>query len=65
MTNCCKNYKLGLVAITILAWAGLMTFGGCTDVNDTLGSDLIPENQKMKIRITGISDTTAMANMAP
>lgn len=51
MTNCCKNYKLGLVAITILAWAGLMTFGGCTDVNDTIGSDLIPENQKMKIRI--------------
>lgn len=57
MTNSYKRLLRRLfAAATVFALAGAMTFTSCTDVDDRLGSDLIPENQKMKIRIDTLGD---------
>lgn len=36
----------------VLAVVFLLTFGGCTTVDDTLGSNLVPENQQMRAGFT-------------
>lgn len=52
MTNSYKRLLRRLfVAASVFAAASAMTFTSCTDVDDSLGTDLIPDNQKMKIRI--------------
>lgn len=42
-----KIRRLG-AALAALAAVGAMTFAGCTEVDDTLGSNLVPDNQQMK-----------------
>ncbi len=37
-------------ALVVTGVAGLMTFAGCTSVDDTLGYELVPGSQQMKIR---------------
>ena len=43
-----NNLSRVLCSLAIVAVAGVMAFAGCTKVDDTLGSNLIPENQEMK-----------------
>ena len=42
----------------VLAAAALMTFAGCTKVDDTLGSNLVPDNQQMKVGYTTLGART-------
>lgn len=45
-------------AAAVLAAAALMTFAGCTKVDDTLGSNLVPDNQQMKVGYTTLGART-------
>ena len=45
-----KNYRgvrKWLNAVLVLGVAGMLTFAGCTEVDDTLGYELVPGNQQM------------------
>ncbi len=42
--------------------AGLLTFASCTDVDDTLGSNLIPDNQQMKAGFVTLDSRIGAAN---
>ena len=44
-------------AAAVLAAVALMTFAGCTKVDDTLGSNLVPDNQQMKVGYTTLAMT--------
>ena len=48
----CNNFRRMFRAAAVLAAAALMTFAGCTKVDDTLGSNLVPDNQQMKVGYT-------------
>ncbi|MFQ7386475.1 MAG: hypothetical protein ACLRM8_00980 [Alistipes sp.] len=39
-----------------------MTFAGCTKVDDTLGSNLVPDNQQMKVGYTTLGARTLAGN---
>lgn len=43
-----NNLRQMLRAAAVLAIVGLATFSSCTKVDDTLGSNLVPDNQQMK-----------------
>lgn len=43
-----NNLARTLRAVAAIAAVGAMTFAGCTKVDDTLGSNLIPDDQQMK-----------------
>ena len=45
-------------AAAVLAASALMTFAGCTKVDDTLGSNLVPDNQQMKVGYTTLGART-------
>ena len=45
-------------AAAVLAAVALMTFAGCTKVDDTLGSNLVPDNQQMKVGYTTLGART-------
>lgn len=36
-------------SLLVAAIAGMLTFGACTEVDDTLGVEFIPDNQEMKV----------------
>lgn len=40
-----NNLSRVLRSLAVVAAAGAMTFAGCTKVDDTLGSNLIPETR--------------------
>ena len=49
-----KNYRgvrKWLNAVLVLGVAGMLTFAGCTEVDDTLGYELVPGNQQMEMRL--------------
>lgn len=48
MRNCNKTRHI-LNAIIVVVVVAIMTFAGCTKVDDTLGFELTPDNQEMKI----------------
>ena len=52
-----KNYRgvrRWLNAVLALGVAGMLTFAGCTEVDDTLGYELVPGNQQMEMRLHSI-----------
>ena len=52
-----KNYRgvrKWLNAVLVLGVAGMLTFAGCTEVDDTLGYELVPGNQQMEMRLHSI-----------
>ncbi len=49
--NCYKMSLRRAFSATMVLFAAVMVLGACTEVNDALGSNLIPENQRMTIRI--------------
>lgn len=49
--KCCNNLRHTLCSLLVLAVVGTLTFMGCTKVDDTLGSDYIPNGQEMKMGI--------------
>ncbi len=57
MRNCNKTRRL-INAIIVVAVAAIMTFVGCTKVDDTLGFELTPDNQEMKIGIKKFDPTS-------
>ena len=42
----CNNFRRMFRAAAVLAAVALMTFAGCTKVDDTLGSNLVPDVYK-------------------
>lgn len=51
-----------LSAALVLTAAGMLTLGGCTKVDDTLGSNLVPEDQQMK---TGYISLPGLKEQSP
>ena len=51
MMNCYKKFFRRLASVALSAIASIAIFSACTEVNDALGENLIPENQRMKIFI--------------
>lgn len=52
-----KNYRgvrKWLNAVAVVGIAGLLTFAGCTEVDDTLGFELVPGSQQMEMRLQSI-----------
>ena len=52
-----KNYRgvrKWLNAVLVLGVAGMLTFAGCTEVDDTLGYEFVPGNQQMEMRLHSI-----------
>lgn len=49
--NNCNSLRRILASLLLLAVAGILTFAGCTRVDDNLGSDYIPDDQQMKMGI--------------
>ena len=43
-----NNFRRRLLPAAAIAAAIAAAFAGCTKVDDTLGGNLIPENQQMK-----------------
>ena len=54
----CNNFRRMFRAAAVLAAVALMTFAGCTKVDDTLGSNLVPDNQQMKVGYTTLGART-------
>ncbi len=54
MKNCFKRV-FDVVIVLGLAWGGIFA-GGCTKVDDSLGANLIPQDQQMKIQIDTLSN---------
>ena len=54
-----NNLSRVLRSLAVVAAAGAMTFAGCTKVDDTLGSNLIPENQELKSGFTTLGGRLA------
>ena len=51
MMNCNKMSLRRAISAIVALCAAVVMLGACTEVDDALGSDLIPENQRMTIRI--------------
>lgn len=51
MMNCNKMSLRRAISALVALCAAVVMLGACTEVDDALGSDLIPENQRMTIRI--------------
>lgn len=51
MMNCYKKLLRRVFSAALTAIASVAIFSACTEVNDLLGENLIPENQRMKILI--------------
>lgn len=51
MMNCNKMSLHRAISALVALCAAVVMLGACTEVDDALGSDLIPENQRMTIRI--------------
>lgn len=49
--NCNKMSLRRAISALVALCAAVVMLGACTEVDDALGSDLIPENQRMTIRI--------------
>ena len=49
--NCNKKTLSRFVSALVVLFAAVSMLPACTDVNDALGSNLIPDNQRMVIRI--------------
>lgn len=60
-----NNLSRVLCSLAIVAVAGVMAFAGCTKVDDTLGSNLIPENQEMKAGFATFSGKLADGSINP
>ena len=61
----CNNFRRMFRAAAVLAAVALMTFAGCTKVDDTLGSNLVPDNQQMKVGYTTLGARTLGAPEPP
>lgn len=60
-----NNLSRVLRSLAVVAAAGAMTFAGCTKVDDTLGSNLIPENQELKAGFTTLGGRLANGEFNP
>ena len=61
-------FRASFIAASLLAAAGGLFLGGCTDVDDTIGLDLVPDDQKMVIQtktIDGIKSYSAFSDSLP
>lgn len=52
-----NNFRRLLCSVVILAAAAFATLPGCTKVDDTLGSNLVPDNQQMKAGFRSLPGT--------
>ena len=53
-----NNARRGSLRVLLLALAGAWMAGGCTMVDDTLGGNLIPDNQQMRAGFVTIDGST-------
>ena len=60
-----NNFRRVLGAAAILAAAVAMTLAGCTKVDDTLGSNLVPDNQQMRAGFTSLAAQTLTGELNP
>lgn len=54
-----NNLRRLMLRVALPALAGLLAFGACTEVDDTLGVEFIPENQEMKAGFKCLDRRTA------
>lgn len=57
-----KNNRSRILALAAVAVSFALTLGGCTKVDDTLGGNLIPDNQQMK---AGYLELPAIGELNP
>jgi len=50
----CRGIREWLNALLVSGVAGMLTFAGCTEVDDRLGYDLVPGSQQMEMRLQRI-----------
>ena len=60
-----NNFRRVLSAAAVLAAAVVMTLAGCTKVDDTLGSNLVPDNQQMRAGFTTLGAQTLKGQLNP
>lgn len=60
-----NKFRRTLRALTVVALAGMLTFAGCTDVDDTLGSNLVPDNEQMKAGFVTLDGSSKKPGIAP
>ena len=54
------NKSLRLLCAAVLLFAAAAgTFGGCTSVDDTLGGNLVPDNQQMRAGFIRLPESTS------
>ena len=60
-----NNFRRLLRAAAVVTAVAAMTFAGCTKVDDTLGSNLVPDNQQMKAGYQTFGALTLTGNLNP
>lgn len=61
-------FKASFFAASLLAAFGVIFMGGCTDVDDSLGLDLVPDDQRVEVQsqnFTGIGSYVAFSDSIP
>ena len=60
-----NNFRRLLRAAAVVTVVAAMTFAGCTKVDDTLGSNLVPDNQQMKAGYQTFGALTLTGDLNP
>lgn len=60
-----NNFRRLFRAAAVVTAVAVMTFAGCTKVDDTLGSNLVPDNQQMKAGYTTFGAQTLDGKLNP
>ena len=60
-----NNFRRLLRAAAVVTAVAAMTFAGCTKVDDTLGSNLVPDNQQMKAGYETFGALTLKGDLNP
>ena len=60
-----NNFRRLLRAAAVVTAVAAMTFAGCTKVDDTLGSNLVPDNQQMKAGYQTFGALTLTGDLNP
>lgn len=60
-----NNFRRLLRAAAVMTAVAAMTFAGCTKVDDTLGSNLVPDNQQMKAGYETFGALTLKGDLNP
>ena len=60
-----NNFRRLLRAAAVMTAVAAMTFAGCTKVDDTLGSNLVPDNQQMKAGYQTFGALTLTGDLNP